>query len=291
MTTLSSPPYNGTEVDGPQTGVGPVQVIAVHDHLVRVVLVRIAQWRNKNAAPFARQGANVDRAVTDGEVNVVALQPQAPLPAPPSPRLADAARFLPTAANVAETRPTARGANRTVTVHDLRGPRLAPVQVVRRDRECRRAKHRDAQGARGPSAAVHQGERPLRPAPRSTPGLTHTATVRRPAPPAQPRRTPRRPAPQPVPSTPPPPPRPARPKPPRTATPPTRASPKYPPRHATPITKPGPDFRHRQRCSQPETATSMKAPAPPDTQPNDVNSLPVTGGKPLTHTAARRRTE
>src|SRR6478735_8919477 len=52
-----------------------------------------------------------------------------PLPAPPSSRLADAARFLPTAANVAETGPTARGANRTVTEHDLPGPRLAPVQV------------------------------------------------------------------------------------------------------------------------------------------------------------------
>src|SRR6476620_6037299 len=52
-----------------------------------------------------------------------------PRPAPLRAMLAVAAWFFPTAANVAETGPTARGANRTVTVHDLPGPRLVPVQV------------------------------------------------------------------------------------------------------------------------------------------------------------------
>src|SRR6476619_1879689 len=52
-----------------------------------------------------------------------------PRPAPLRAMLAVAAWFFPTAANVAETGPTARGANRTVTVHDFPAPRLVPVQV------------------------------------------------------------------------------------------------------------------------------------------------------------------
>ena len=73
--------------------------------------------------------------------------------------------FFPTAANVAETGPTARGANRTVTVHDLPGPKLAPEQVSAATLKAAEPATETVKAPEALPAAVGQREHPLRPRP------------------------------------------------------------------------------------------------------------------------------
>ena len=192
VTTLSSPPYKGTEWIVPKP-------VSAQNRYSPSTTRRSAcsgsdgSGRDENGRPLAGQCAFVDRPVADGEVNV------GPSSEPPSSAAESEARgggrLLPDRSQLAEIGPTARGANRTVTVHDLPGPRLVPVQVSAATLKAAEPATETVKTPEALPPLLASVNTRSGVSPRSTPDRTHTGTARTPAPPARPRRTPRLPAP------------------------------------------------------------------------------------------------